>query len=796
MPRRRQNTSCDQCRSGKRRCDVRFRVEDVAGTASSHASQHLPCTNCKRWKKTCTIEWIKSLDKHKQPEPLQGALHDTPLDNFCLNENITSPLWFQDGLTLLASDQQTEMDGFGKLPQFPDVGLQPSFYSDFSSSDAASLHSMNRAASLASFVTGERHPDAEYYPDGSQVQEAAYYAPSIDLPSFESFAGSDYMNKSTQSQDTSWDSENSDNLEALIPGRTASPFTAQLLSEEWNRLSIKKGLLKIYHDSMEGALSCWLTERNCPYSSAAFEGGDVWSSNWGNRIVTRVCELDKAYSTTNSLSVHEQNQASKVLNLVVMAFAAQWSQAGERSNSRLATTGASLDRLASPGYCSSLECAEDDVFGRDMQKTLWHQASRALGEASTNKSFKVIFAGIVFSLSQRPFDINEVLGSRNTNQRNGLDPLLKILDLDGAPISLDIALRKLLDHHRCMLEEGATWLKTSKVNQETFGLLCWLAVMFDTLSAAINRRSFTACDEDSNFNNSMVLSKPSRQRRDPFVDLDVWSEPFEEDCTHDTADDIWGDYFLQQKSYAGDLRKQNIRWPCSYQDAASCLTDAAPVKVLLFRRVGHLQNLSYRRTSGIEIEKAVEAVIRVYTHWNDTYGQFIEDCIQYHEQLPARIQSWYILLAGHWNLAVLILADVLQKLDDMHLSTPEGRHRREAVGFTNILRTRAAFVISNIGRCSQYGDQDLTFSQSPDFHHAVNKAALLTEPWTTVLVRAFGYAGKFLASQVLSHLGSSSTMEMCGMRQRLQYCIDALWLLGKKSDMALCAAQFLLQAVA
>jgi hypothetical protein len=582
--------------------------------------------------------------------------------------------------------------------------------------------------------------------------------------------------------------------------RAASPFTLHLLAEDYNRLSIKKGLVKIYHDSLEGALGCWLTERNCPYTSTVFDGNDVWSSKWANRIVRRVCDLDKAHSKIGNLSKRDQQQASNVLDLVVMAFAAQWSQTGQRGNSRSPN---SISGQSNPLHSrtahdeeTSFQQLDNEVFERNMQKSLWYQANKALCGASENPSFRVIFAGIIFSLTQRPIDSLEVLQSMQSGQQSDLTSLYKILDLDGPPIFLDIALRKLHDHQRKF--EDAKRVATEApltsypsqqlppIHIETFGLLYWLAVMFDTLSAAVNRRSFIVCDIDSNFTCGHLPPDDL-----PF-DLNGWSGVTEADdpsCTREL--NIWGKYFLDRKSQVGDFRKQNVRWPCSYVDAAACLADAAPVKVLLFRRVAQLQGLYYRRASAEEIESGIDAVMDVYSHWNNTYGRFIEDCAKYHEDLPTRIQSWYILLAGHWNLAVIIVSDLIKQLDDANMTMPFNRGRRKSEDFTQTMRLGAAFAVSDLGRNSHYGTEELSFSQGPDFHHAVNKAALLTEPWTMVLVRSFGYAGAALAKQV-------SSLDVFASRQArkgLQHCIDALWLLGKKSDMAMCAAQVLRQAV-
>ncbi|KAK3623389.1 hypothetical protein LTR56_021661 [Elasticomyces elasticus] len=582
----------------------------------------------------------------------------------------------------------------------------------------------------------------------------------------------------------------------IFPERIASPFTSHFLTEENNRLTIKTGLVKIYHDSMEGALSCWLTERNCPYSAAAFDSTNVWGANWANRIVTRVCDLDRAYSMTGSVSARGQKQATKVLNAVVMAFASQWSQSGESSDVH-------AERSPSSDHNSgNLPDLGADDFGRSMQTTLWHQASKALFEASENMSFRVILAGIIFSLTQRPMD-SVHMQSCGSTQSADLTLLFKILDHDGPPIALDIALRKLQDHQRRFADDenaSSGGLRTSSArfqlsgaHKQTFGLLYWLAVMFDTLSAAVNRRQFAVSDIDSA---SIYTDTETTTQLYTVSDIDrIVIDDSSSSAVPSSGVDLWGTYFLHQHSRTGDVRKQYVRWPCSYTDAASCLADAAPVKVLLFRRVAQLQKLFYSPRSAVAVESGIEETMAVYDHWNSSYGRFIDDCIRHHEDLPARIQSWYILLAGHWSLAVFILADLIEKLDTAGKTMPSNRCSRQSVNIVGTLRAGSAFTVSELGRCSRRTEDDLSFAKSPDFHHAVNKAALLTEPWTMVLVRSFGYAGAFWAKRAAPEYGFMyCDMESCMAKERLHHCIDALSLLGRKSDMARCAAQVLQRA--
>ncbi|KAF7188997.1 Regulatory protein alcR [Pseudocercospora fuligena] len=514
-------------------------------------------------------------------------------------------------------------------------------------------------------------------------------------------------------------------------------------------------------------------------------------------MVKRVCSLDNEYSKAGLLSKLDHKEGSKVLNLVVLAFAAQWAQTGQRYDQpeRFASCTSPCD--ASNGletHTSPIHFLEEESFGRDTQKTLWYQANRALRAASDNNSFQAIFAGIIFSLTQRPIDSTEVLLDLNTGEQDELASLFNVLDIDGPTVTLDIALRKLHDHQRRLQGSRHPGVYGAKAprglsadHMETFGLLYWLAVMFDTLSAAMNRRSFTISDADTSVSRS--------ERKLAAVDSHHVQSP---SSTPDDAD-VWGDYFLREQSYVGDVRKTTARWPCDYVDAASCLADAAPVKVLLYRRLGHLQSLFYQRAPAQEIEESLEAAMEVYNHWNSTYALFIDDCIRNHEDLPARIQSWYTLLCGHWNLAVLMLLDLIDTLDNAEMTMPTHRHLRQEIHFTGPLRETAVAAISELGRCCCSGsvEEPLAFSQSPDFHSAVSKAALLTEPWTVVLVRAYGYAGAILANRLRSEVYEVADMDVVASaktRERLRYCIEGLHLLGKKSDMALCAAELLSRA--
>ncbi|RMZ77996.1 hypothetical protein DV737_g4113, partial [Chaetothyriales sp. CBS 132003] len=512
-------------------------------------------------------------------------------------------------------------------------------------------------------------------------------------------------------------------------------------------------------------------------SSGHDSAGHLEAHPWGNRILSRVTSLDEAYAKRNALSSSSQREASNVLNLAVMAFAAQWAQAVYQSQGNLRD-----------------QVPEHGVFERNMQKSLWHKANKALSRATSNPSFKVIFAAVIFAMTQRPMESSEVLATSGTPGQSYSASLRKIFELDTGTIFLDTAVRKLHDHRRKLQDseqyggaDAAQGLRLVKEDdKQTFNLVFWLAIMCDTLVAAMSRRSFVLSDADTNvINEKPATRRVSRLSNGSSCDLDGYSTLSSADSSYlERESQIWGHYFLGQESRIGEVRKESARWPCSYTDAAACLADAAPVKVLLFRRAAHLQDLYYQRAPAEDIERAITSTLEVYIHWNNTYGCFISDCVAHHESLPARIQSWYTLLACHWHFAVLLVADLIDKLDEGYMTTASNRLTRKTAEFASALRFRSVYAISDISRCSRY-NEELSFSQSPDFHHAVNRAALLTEPWTLILVRCFSHAGEVLVKVVLSQQQPglfTITDDLAQARTRLDDCIQALRLLVTVMD--------------
>lgn len=333
-------------------------------------------------------------------------------------------------------------------------------------------------------------------------------------------------------------------------------------------------------------------------------------------------------------------------------------------------------------------------------------------------------------------------------------------------------------------------------------MMFWLCVMFDTLSAVMNDRPLIVSDKDSKIHpdrskaNSNSGRTGSHSMFDGASSGDLFTDgAFSATLPEEPQSDLWGDLFLKPKQVRWN---QGIpRWPCSYEEAATTLCNASPVKVLLYRKVARLQTLMSRVSTAPEkMEASITESLKVYQHWNNTYRQFFLDCMNHHESLPPRIQSWYVILAGHWHLAVLSLADMLQRIDECGMGLDPQREQREQSRLVVNLRKENAFAMSDVGRVSS-PSADSSFAKAQEFHFAVNKGALLTEPWTVVLVRAFAKSARVLLDSVplpeqLPPGSVPINMNAAGeYMRRCEHCIKALWYLGRKSDMAYLVATFL-----
>lgn len=569
-----------------------------------------------------------------------------------------------------------------------------------------------------------------------------------------------------------------------------------------NNFFITEGLMKIYHDSMENALSCWLTERTCPYTrpkllpSANSQEEPIlqeWNSDWSNRIFKRVFALDRVSSAIGRkpITAAEDAAATRALQLAVISFATQWAQSSQRSRAVFPDTRKSSER--DHRAAESVEGTERSFdhspeFDRTIQESFWHQARQSLQDVAEVESFRVVFAYIVFSLTQKPLQMrmngSHAASTMPAGSGNTADVLEDLIAFDGPPVFLEQGLRHIhilrnkLEH----LEKDLGKTLLDPADRKTVDLLYWLAVMFDTLNSAMHRRPLVVSDEESDNRTQTPAGRNA-------------TRVLSAGAAHKKSSRLWDEYFFDQTS--PQEQALPLRWPCPYDAAAALLRDAAPIKVLLFRKVTKVQDLISRDIYAEPLEAAIDDALRVYAHWNNLYGQFIGDCIANHNSLPARIQSWYICLTGHWHLATLILADTVEWIDKRHLAVESRRISRMESQFVLKFRQCNSRAISDLARCSSPSEDAFAKHFSDEFHHAVNEGALLTEPWTAVLIRSFAKAGALLLEEHGRAIdaGMFESNEARSPLTRCKDCIKALWYLGKKSDIALLVSEALSKAL-
>ncbi|KAJ5754840.1 Regulatory protein alcR [Penicillium manginii] len=771
--RRRQLHSCDPCRKGKRRCDAPKNRKDSGFSL---------CSNCKRWKKECTFDWVSSKRVDSLGTRRKGktqAMNKHSSDNIPGNENLYElprdfqwhPIDLDDTLTP------------GDISKFAFAFPSPVQGANFDGSEGTSSSldqsdlfpwgldiPVNWQTDIASRVSQEEFTSVETQTD--------FYDPLANalVDQFDYEQESQYESSPLSFSSTASSCKQIGLKYSSAPGvnrrsnqEIPSSFciSSEQTANQYARSTMTRNLIRIYHDSMENALSCWLTEHNCPYSdsiSTILPTGErkEWGPNWSNRMCIRVCQLDRVSSSIRgrALSGEEDRTAARVLHLAIIAFASQWTQHAAKG------TGLSVPEPIS----------RDE---RSIREYVWNEARHALEHSTRIPSFRVIFANIIFSLTQSPLDHSQDIG------------LGQLLENDGAPTFLEAANRQLYTfRHKGSI--GSTFaddpeslnaseprqldpILASQEHRSTLGLLFWLGIMFDTLSAAMYQRPLVVSDEDSQISSgSPAVSEVKDQLQRGSIS---------QNSTR-MKKDVWDDFFLQPSAERDDLGQIHVRWPCSYEEAAAVLSEATPVKVLLYRRVTQLQTLVYRGASSDKLEEIVQKTLLVYQHWNYSYQRFMLDCVENHELLPSRIQSWYVILDGHWHLSIMLLADTIEGIDKGRLGSEHERVARKATNFVSTLRTEHAFAVGSLARASLQGQNPSMYA---NFHDSLNEVAFLVEPWTVVLIHSFAKSAH-ISIESLNLPGEHSGLAN-SFKQNCEFCICALQYLGRKSDMAFMVAR-------
>jgi hypothetical protein len=619
-----------------------------------------------------------------------------------------------------------------------------------------------------------------------------------------------------------------------LTARQRSPLRLSVKQVDLADVSVKMnlvaGLSRIYRDSFETSLSCWVTERNCPYEielkDLTLDDGpgsrETISSSrlMDRRIFERVRRLDKAFARLRErpMTVLETHASDKALQASVMAFASQWSHSSHnaywRSREEAFQTKTAATNQAGGFDASSLPTEHE----KQLRKRLWHDAWRAIQACAEIDSFKVILAYMLFALTQRPIEVHGTSCSEDYpcqkspgchSNGQSMDTSLEetmtgdwnpfhaddLQALASPPIYLEAAVRNLFSWRRKIERYRRLRARQkqdpangsldpfSVKDHQTFNLLFWLGVMCDTTSSAISKRPLVIPDEDC----AMIRgdAEMASEMLTPLVEA-----PYpEEDETQPNSGQIWGEYLL---NFTGALASNaKPRWPCTFEEAAKVLQEAIPVKVLMFRKVATLQTLAYRRKPPHRLEKCIQEALHVYKHWNLIYGQFMIDCVTQHNSLPPSVQSWYVILDGHWHYGCLLLADIISQLDKEGRTSIGPRKLRSKHNIVRQLCQENALAIAKIAEAS-LSEHLPSVPNNAEFHFPCNGSAILTEPWTDILVRAMGTACKIFIQWLAAwnnlddpnHDWVHKNYSYQSLYGRAEECIQGMRLLGRKSDAA------------
>ncbi|KAF6826443.1 C6 zinc finger domain-containing protein [Colletotrichum musicola] len=772
---RRQNSSCDQCRKGKRACDAGA-VRDLQLSLDAELQWEVG-------RSPCTFDWVRSqqLQIRERRQSFASETHPTPsrkriksthdhaalssegILGWDINYDGSFQTFTPDGTNLLndpgllkLSEPVFEPNNCENFTLSPtnDTASNESFADDLSliwpASESTSILSCTSDAlpELDDFITTNQSSHVPHPTNTHRQAEAS---------SARAAAGKSRKRPAGQRR-------RSQNL-------GMSEFSpTQRMIDRTNGGLLTDNLMRLYHDVMEGALACWLTEQNCPYlalSSSPEDGASETSLGFPNRIYRRVVRLDRSLGALGikPLAPSEDRKAARALHVSIMAFTAQWAQGSRRSRAR----------YRSPSDESALSSLGEEL-DEALQVSFWNQARRALDDCAEVDSFKVAFAELVFGLTQKYvpdtedscFDICiDIEGGVFSEQIRGAFDNDYNLYLERAARRLHVLKRR----SECYEKRAATTqsdkpgrqigTKTKDSEEKrTMELIFWLAVMFDTLSAAITERPVTVSDEESQEpGTAYPAEKGSAENEGP--------------------GDRWNDRVIMKRHQ----KLAPLRWPCPEGSISRELRDAAPVKVLLFRKITRLQTLSSRGVRGPAIEDAIQDALSVYRHWNMTYGPLFQDCIQHHSSLPSKVQSWYVCLLGHWILAAMILSDCVAMADEQGLGMEAQAQGRAEADLIARLRQTSSRMVSDLARVS--APQESNVGSFSDLHPAIYEGAVLTEPWTMVLIRSFAMGGTLLLHEATRSEQSGRPAHVAeDLFSRCEDCVKALWYLGRKSSLS------------
>lgn len=590
-----------------------------------------------------------------------------------------------------------------------------------------------------------------------------------------------------------------------------------------DRIFLNDGLIRVYEGAAEHALKCWITSSNTPYmliNRSSPQPSTTSSSSSSQQLAYwRICELERGASTLLKHAPNREKDIMDAFHSVVLAFAAQW-------------TPSWIGGLANPSHSTSLGKTSENKI----RLALWERARDKLQKVVNVDSFRVIFALISFAWTEKPRQVLERAGVDADLELNGdncaLDTSGWQTPAEEGTFLLVAAMRKLLSikfriegrKRRGVSPWNALNAKVKGVSRArsdaqsatkgigggqetmagkiqsdleskrpaptataalgdntvadavetsrmegTYHMLYWLCVIIDTETSVLRKHPPVVCDEDSEIISCIPFTlSPNYPHSPPTTG----------------QKGIWDDYILDFSKHKHHANEFVTSWPSDPAKVAATLAFSTSVKVVMFRQISRLQMSFWRRASRHSVEQHIRSGLSIVYHWNTIYGPLIDSFRASRASLPASIQSWYVLLAFPWYLAILLFVEMVQTVNMAGSSDKQARFERARSGIFAKLRDRAcsdlALLIAAI--------QTTSFSSlEPTFEYVRDSGSnlLLTEPWSEILVHSITAVVK---TEIKLHEGYRSLFqwrELDESHARIEKC---LWALGQLSDRSPSAA--------
>ncbi|TKY84687.1 hypothetical protein EX895_006589 [Sporisorium graminicola] len=745
-PRRRQYRSCDRCRVGKRACNAEY--ESVAEAIQSKVA----CSNCRKKGKTCTFQHVLSI---------LGGVPSSSAPTGHLGDPATSP-----------SSRANEKSDAAVEAHLQSQPASPAF-------TAENLNVVTESSS----------------PNGSKRKRGEARTGPVAATALH-------------------------NLLAIAPSSSTNRMTSTI-----DRIFLNDGLIRVYEGAAEQALKCWITSSNTPYMLADQSCADAASSSQ-QLVYWRICELDRGARTllghSTAAAASREKDIMDAFHSVVLAFAAQWTPSWIGGLANRTPHGLSLGKISE----------------NKIRLALWERARDKLQRVANVDSFRVIFALILFAWTEKPRQVLERVANQADIDLNGDNCALDTSDwqspAEGSTFLLVAAMRKLLSikfrieskkrrgvspwngpnqkakgvslarsEAQCSSSGDAGERETmaGKIQFEleskrpgptaggsagagntaadavvtsrmegTYHMLYWLCVVIDTETSVLRKHPPVVCDEDSEIISCIPFTSPSSDTH-----LDSPSTAHK---------GIWDDYIINTSKRKHLSDSFVTSWPSDTTKTAATLAFSTPVKVVMFRQISRLQMSFWRRASTQSVEQHIRSGLSIVYHWNQVYGPLIDSCRASHAQLPASIQSWYVLLAFPWYLAILLFVEMVQTIDMAGASDMQARSERARSGIFPRLRDRAcsdlALLISAIQGTS-FSHLDSTF----EYVRNSGSNLLLTEPWSEILVHSITAVIK---TEIRLHEGYCSSFQWRELDESHERITKCLWALQQLSDRSPSAA--------